>query len=132
MSRKRISVDAAIAAATPVIQFRGVDYPLRDLTVRERIERTLEVKAEQEAIETRAEEEDWSEAEFGEYLQKTMAKSMQAALEGVPDEVAESITEREFEALLVAVGEARNLTFTMAVEDVGEEDLKMAGTGGTD
>lgn len=134
---KRISVDAALANSQPYIHFRGVDYPLRDGTVRERIERMLRFREEQEAAEAAEDAERQSaESEGREIDQQAVADRMQAifaqavqeALVGVPDEVASTVTEREFKLIQHAVSQAREMVLPEPpVEEVKDEDLKRTG-----
>lgn len=134
---KRISVDAALANSQPYIYFRGVDYPLRDGTVRERIERMLRFREEQEAAEAAEDAERQSaESEGREIDQQAVADRMQAifaqavqeALVGVPDEVASTVTEREFKLIQQAVSQAREMVLPEPpVEEVKDEDLKRTG-----
>lgn len=138
---KRISVDAALADNRPYIQFRGVDYILRDWTVRERLSRLVEARnaqealqeaqAEQEALEVTTEEELDEDVVAGQ-IQALYTTVLQDALVAFPEEVAVTVTEQEFEALKQAITVAREMVFPVpTAQEVKEEDLKKAGAAVT-
>ena len=119
------SVDVAVNDNRPYIEFRDRLWPLRDLTVAERLTRLVEFK---EAQEARAAEiaEAGEELTFA-HVQGICAQALMEALEDVPEEVAMSITEMEFEAFQAAVKAARESMFPAAVRNASEEDLERIG-----
>lgn len=124
---KIFSVDAAIRENQPYVELRGRLYKLRDMTARERLERLIRFKEEEEnRLERRSEElegldeEARREAEFA-HTSDIIARAAQEALQDLPDEVAEGLTIMEWETLQTAVAEARKMVLPVEPETVPED-----------
>lgn len=103
---KVYDVDAALDRQRPWIRLRGEDYRLADRTVAERIEMVSEIQAMEEEIDTRREEgEDIDPDEF----QEVIYRGVQTFLEGVPDEVANDVTEAEWKLIRRAYFDYRGI-----------------------
>lgn len=137
-------VDAAVLGVLPEVKIRGERYRVADFGVQERLRRRrayLEVQdrltqrrrdhareLQIRALLARAEEPDpalQSELErlraFDERQDEAdwrafKVQGIALLLEGVPDDVAADLTEREFEAVQVAVGQARAVPVTEVPE----------------
>lgn len=112
---KVFSVDKAISKNKAHIELRGELYEVRDLTVRERIEKIREFKERQERREAEI-EESGDDSSFDD-IQDIIKEAIQEALVGVPDEVAETITEAEWAAIQSAMAEIRRQEMTVEAED---------------
>lgn len=132
---KRISVDAVLADTLPYVQFRGVDYVLREWTVKDRLLRLAAARDAQEALTAvpeEGEEGEVDEAESAQEVQEIYARALTDALIDFPNEVAMTVTEREFSALQKAINLARNMVLpNPEAEEVKEEDLKRIGSAVT-
>jgi len=122
---KIYSVDAAIRDKLPLVELRGRLYRLRDFTIAERLERALAFKEEQEAAEKAAEEA--GEVFDFEKLRDIAARVIQEAVVGVPDDVAKTVTELEFEIFKQAVVEARSDVLGPVVRNATQADLERVG-----
>lgn len=144
---KVVSVDAAIRGNLPYVEFRGRLYQLRDFTLREQIELSLEMHEQQTTAQEEREaalaavveaeddeDEDVDMDVLRERADETLAelhrvygKAFARALDGFPAELVEDMTEREVQVLQQAIQEAREVTFPVVAESRDEVDPKMVG-----
>lgn len=112
MQAKVYDIDAAVARAVPRIRLRGVLYQLKDMSLRDRLRRLQDFQRRQQALVRKATtgkriKTPQQEAEVEDSMQRIMADAIHEALDGVPQDVAESVTEMEFDAIIKAVNAAR-------------------------
>lgn len=120
---KVYDVDEALEEARPQIMLRGVLYAIRDYTVADRIEHQQALYREQVALEAKIEsDEDESDEEELAHLKSVLAHAIQLALDGISDEVARTITEREFKAVQKAVLHSRTEEVEPLIRDLGVEE----------
>lgn len=115
MAGKIFDIDESILQNRPKVRFRGKVYSLRDLTLVERLRSMREIQEQEEAMITATDPERRAE----EY-QKILASSVKRALDGVPDEVADSVTEAEFQLLTKALAHARSVDLDLVTKNERE------------
>lgn len=105
------SVDAAVGEWTALVELRGELYPVRDMTVEERLRKARELKD----IEDRIEREVTAARERGdladgdddfETYREVVVRAVDNMLVGVPPDVSASLTEKEWDALTRAYATA--------------------------
>lgn len=112
---KIFSIDAAIARNRPQVELRGRLYPVRDMTLEERLRRMVDLYREQAALEADADPDEGA-------VRDLRVRAVHEALEGVPDEVAADLTELEFTLLTRAIKEAREMVIPLEVRDATEAE----------
>ena len=108
---KIFSVDAMLAQNRPLIEIRGRFYEVRDLTLEDRLRKMVSLAKEQEELEaeidtSEASGEDAEKADFAR-IQKTIARGVLEALVDFPEEIALTLTEREFRTLTAVLAQIR-------------------------
>lgn len=128
MPGKTFSIDEAVLNARPGVILRGTRYLIRDFTLAERLERMIELQRQQQEIENVPEKADPNDIRVK--VSALLKEGVQQALEGVSDEVAESVTELEYKALTLAIARARDLTIPDVVEakEPGKEKKRGGAT----
>lgn len=121
---KIYSIDNAINDNKPYVELRGRLYEVRDLTVRERLQKIMNFRDRQKKVEEEKGEDE--ELSF-EDVQEIISDAVQEALVGVPDEVANSITEREWKALQKTIEAVQEDVFPIDVRE--EEDVDEGKVG---
>lgn len=114
---KVYDVDAAIREQRPVVRLRGELYPVADHSVAERIAMTREKMELQVSL---AEREEAGE-DVAKELMVLQGTAVQGMLEGVPDEVAQTLSEMEWEAVTTAWAAARNEKMVVLPTDEEEQ-----------
>lgn len=122
---KVYSVDSILDNNRPYVQLRGRYYEVRDISVRERLKKIDEFKRKQQEEENKIgkNEEDIKY----EDIQSVIAEAIQTALVGVPDEVAESVTQSEWKVLQNVLADIHAREFPVESEDVDEIDENLVG-----
>ena len=126
---KVFSVSEALNAARPMIEFRGKYYKVRDLTLQECIMLMAQVQQMQESLEEEAREKGLEDVSF-ENLTGVLAVSLTSVLEDFPKELAQTVTEREWEAINLALAAARELPLEVLPEEMTAEEI-LNEQGGT-
>lgn len=122
---KIYSVDGILKKNKPYVELRGRFYEVRDITMRERLAKIDEFKRKQQQREEEIEEEG-KEVTF-ESIQDVIADAIKEALVDVPDEVAESVTQREWAVLQKVLAEIHEAEFPVEVEEVDDVDPNLVG-----
>jgi hypothetical protein len=118
MSKKLVfDIDKALLNQRPHVMFKGTLYPVRDMTMAERMKYMMVIYQRQQEIENNA-VESGAEATTFEALQPLIGEVVCAALEGVPEEVAQATTELEFAALNEVMEQVRKMGVTVEAETV--------------
>lgn len=110
---KVYDIDEAVLEQKPYIRLRGKLYPLRDMKVEERLRLMRSTFERQQELDQAGNDPN----EAGKKLQDMLGEVLKQALEGVPDKVAESITELEFQAVQTAIAKARNIKLDIVAKN---------------
>lgn len=114
MSGKVYDIDAAVTGQRTMVRLRGQEYPVADMRVERRITLEREYRLFGEELSGKEERgEEITQEEWDRYK----IKGVNLALDGVPEDVAKDLSEREFEALRNVVARERGSSVTVeAVE----------------
>lgn len=101
---KVFDIDASIEAQRPRIRLRGKTYALRDITVEERMRLMYSAYNKQKELEDTIEDTE----KLGQLLREMISENLQLLLEDFPAEVADSVTQYEYQAIQDAAAKARD------------------------
>lgn len=96
-------VDEAVLNHRPQVRLRGVLYPMKDMSMADRISSMMDAERRQREIEEGAKDQ----ATLRAGMKKMMGELVQRVLDNVPVEVAEDLTEWEFNALSNVINDVR-------------------------
>lgn len=119
MSGKVFDISGAIREQLPPVRLRGTDYEIAHFSIGERLRLERQYRALGDRL-TKKEEagEEITDDEWDEY----MIKGVALALKGVPDEIAVTLTEKEFEGLRNIMERVRGRS--IMVEETDDESAE--------